>query len=510
MLTGDEAYLTWSRRALEFIYRNAWDAANGGWFQDLNENGVPASPGGTKSAFYQHYALLGIAASVEATGDTSDWRWLLQGVENNESRLWDSGESTFGYYDSAQANWSARWAKSFNATVDAITTHALHLYLLTGEEHYRQRLADLRRNILERLVPSMDAQAIGFAEIYQSDWSANGSQTMTIMGHVLKTGWCLARLHEVDPDPADIPAAEKLVQNVLAKGYDHAFGGPYKDYDRTTGQMLMWGQADTAKAWWQMEQAVTAGLMLYELTGNESYLTMADGTLDFFMRYFVDRTYGEVYSDRSRYGALMWNDAKGSSGKAGYHSTELGYYVYLYGTLLLRKEPATLHYRFAPLLEPRAIRLSPLAYGPGKYRVRSVLKDGAAYAAVDNDARILTLPAGVGGHFTVTYEPVGATSVAAAGALPTEAALEQNYPNPFNPSTLIRFSLPRGADIRLSVYDLLGREVALLSQGETSAGMHEVRFDAPGLASGVYIARLTLGEPAAGPAVLTRRMILLH
>ena len=62
------------------------------------------------------------------------------------------------------------------------------------------------------------------------------------------------------------------------------------------GEMLMWGQADTAKAWWQMEQAVTAGLMMYNITGESQYLQMADETLKFFMTYFVDhRVWGSLF-----------------------------------------------------------------------------------------------------------------------------------------------------------------------------------------------------------------------
>ena len=126
--------------------------------------------------------------------------------------------------------------------------------------------------------------------------------------------------------------------------------------------MLMWGQADTAKAWWQMEQAVTAGLMMYNLTGESQYLQMADETLSFFMTYFVDHEYGEVYSDRTRYGGQIWGLEKGGSGKAGYHSIELGYYTYLYGNLFFKVNPVTLYYNIMPLDSDREIKMNPLAF----------------------------------------------------------------------------------------------------------------------------------------------------
>lgn len=82
--------------------------------------------------------------------------------------------------------------------------------------------------------------------------------------------------------------------------------------------------------------------------------------------------------------------------------------------------------------------------------------------------------------------------------------LEQNYPNPFNPSTLIGFQLPVSGQTRLSVYDILGREVAVLADGRMSAGSHRVTFDATGLASGIYIYRLE-----SGGKTVTRRMLLI-
>lgn len=82
--------------------------------------------------------------------------------------------------------------------------------------------------------------------------------------------------------------------------------------------------------------------------------------------------------------------------------------------------------------------------------------------------------------------------------------LEQNAPNPFNPSTQIRFSLLTTHNARLTVFDILGREVAVLVDGVLPAGTHSVRFDATGLATGVYLYRL---ETAAG--VQVRRMVLM-
>lgn len=94
--------------------------------------------------------------------------------------------------------------------------------------------------------------------------------------------------------------------------------------------------------------------------------------------------------------------------------------------------------------------------------------------------------------------------------IPVEFFLEQNFPNPFNPSTHIQFSLPAIALTRLSIFDLLGREVRVLQDGILGAGGHTAFWDgcnssgepAP---SGVYFYRLTQGDWQA-----TRKLLLLR
>ncbi|TVQ08228.1 MAG: T9SS C-terminal target domain-containing protein [Balneolaceae bacterium] len=78
--------------------------------------------------------------------------------------------------------------------------------------------------------------------------------------------------------------------------------------------------------------------------------------------------------------------------------------------------------------------------------------------------------------------------------LPAEFTLSQNYPNPFNPATVIRFGLPEVAEVRLEVFDLTGRRVALLAGENRAAGWHTVSFDGSAVSSGVYVYRLRAGD----------------
>ena len=85
-----------------------------------------------------------------------------------------------------------------------------------------------------------------------------------------------------------------------------------------------------------------------------------------------------------------------------------------------------------------------------------------------------------------------------------EFSLNQNYPNPFNPSTKISFTLPQTANVKLSVFNLLGEKVAELVNEVKSSGFYEVDFNGTDLTSGMYLYRLEAGE-----FVSTRKMTLI-
>jgi hypothetical protein len=87
--------------------------------------------------------------------------------------------------------------------------------------------------------------------------------------------------------------------------------------------------------------------------------------------------------------------------------------------------------------------------------------------------------------------------------LPKENRLYPNYPNPFNPSTQITYSLANTAEVTLRVFDILGREVAVLAHGLQSPGTYQVHFDASNLPSGVYFMSLKAGDFGA-----TRKIVL--
>ncbi len=404
MLTGDEAYLDHAEHALQFLVEHGWDHENGGWLFAVDELGDPVvlyedwDPNTFKWSFAQHYALLGLAATCEATRDESWCGWLDDGRDAIDDELWDPNSG--GYFDEADLDWSNPTGKGFTPTVDAFTTHGLALALMGDEPAHRERALELADQMAEHLAGGLDAAQLGFPEVLDDDWAPIPSYATGQPGHVLKTAWCLGRAHRLEPDDTYLDAAVALFRDTLDHGgYDDDFGGPLYECDWSTGQIT-----SHEKVYWVLEQGAMAGLTLHPLVADESLqadlLRVADESLGFHAAHLAEPQYGETFSRTSRDGLAVTDPTKGDAFKAGYHSVELGYYTYLYASLYLHDAPVTLFYRFDATDQVREVHLRPL---PGDLSLTSVLLDGQPHDAFDATGLTLNLPAGTGGVFEATF-----------------------------------------------------------------------------------------------------------
>lgn len=124
------------------------------------------------------------------------------------------------------------------------------------------------------------------------------------------------------------------------------------------------------------------------------------------------------------------------------------------------------------------------------------------------------------GSFTATLADSSVTTFVAdvvsgvgeASAVPETFNLSQNYPNPFNPVTVIQYEVPVASRVSLGIFDLLGRKVATLVQGEVQAGYHKTEWNAQSAASGVYLYRLEASPIGnIGMSIVeTRTMVLIR
>jgi hypothetical protein len=112
------------------------------------------------------------------------------------------------------------------------------------------------------------------------------------------------------------------------------------------------------------------------------------------------------------------------------------------------------------------------------------------------DVLIVQVDKGMDGTIDKTLKLSPESVYVNGNKLPTSVTLSQNYPNPFTQSTTITYALPEAQQVTLTVYDILGRKVATLVDGEKEAKEHTIQFDASslGLASGVYLYRLVTDD----------------
>jgi plastocyanin len=99
-------------------------------------------------------------------------------------------------------------------------------------------------------------------------------------------------------------------------------------------------------------------------------------------------------------------------------------------------------------------------------------------------------------NFHVTFGMVGVINANPIGikpigtSVPSSYNIEQNYPNPFNPSTNIRFDIPKNANVKIVIFDMIGNEVQTLVNGELQAGSYTTDWNASGFPSGIYFYRM--------------------
>lgn len=93
--------------------------------------------------------------------------------------------------------------------------------------------------------------------------------------------------------------------------------------------------------------------------------------------------------------------------------------------------------------------------------------------------------------------------------IPKEYRLEQNYPNPFNPTTTVEFALPQKSSVTIKLFDIQGREIAILAEEEYEVGKYKVVIDGQDLSSGIYFYQIYVRRENENIFSQTRKMLLV-
>ena len=237
-ITGDLSYLDYARGGLDFQLEHGVDAATGGWYEwVLRDGSLPAGQSnGRWASFRQHYLLLGLGHMLEAAPNERYAKAFQDGLMANEALLWDERPGLEGYFNEASSDGALGYNKGFTPTVDAVTTHALQRVLLGDGASAEDRLAELGNQMVRHLAGSMTAPgvALGFPELYDNDWNVSRGQTWALVGHLVKTAWCLGRIYQVRQEPVFRETMQQLLDYSLetnptgrASMWDPVNGGHY-------------------------------------------------------------------------------------------------------------------------------------------------------------------------------------------------------------------------------------------------------------------------------------------
>jgi type IX secretion system substrate protein len=132
---------------------------------------------------------------------------------------------------------------------------------------------------------------------------------------------------------------------------------------------------------------------------------------------------------------------------------------------------------------------------------------------IDMHVELTGFRAGCGGCvdlYVSSVQVLNPDGVADEHFLPGGTLLRQNYPNPFNPATMIEYSLKTDANVTLTVFDLLGRQVSTLAASRQHAGVYRIAWDAHEQPDGIYFYRLIASGRELAPLIQTRAMLLLR
>jgi hypothetical protein len=145
----------------------------------------------------------------------------------------------------------------------------------------------------------------------------------------------------------------------------------------------------------------------------------------------------------------------------------------------------------------------------GVYRLPNgnlLTTNGAGLHEVDDTTGSLvrTIMAGANFQFIDVFNPTMVGVQNGSSKMQSEYKLENNYPNPFNPRTIINYQLPVGSYVKLTVYDIMGKEISVLVNEKQNAGRYEIEFNGDNLPSGTYFYRLS-----ADGFNETKKMILI-
>ncbi|UCD39061.1 MAG: glycoside hydrolase family 88 protein [Fidelibacterota bacterium] len=450
-----------------------------------------------------------LVATVAQLGDTTRYPYRTRNDTSWYTRTagsWVSGwfpGCLWRIYEwNSDATWR-RWAESWTAGLEEskynTNTHDVGFiifcsfgngYRLTGREEYREVIIQAARSLATRFHARVGC--VRSWNSYEFPVIIDNMMNLEILFWAAKNG-------------GEAELYDMAVSHALRTIEDHIRpdGSTYQivDYDTTTGEVLQWTskQGESTESTWARGQAwgLYGFTMAYRETGDTRFLEAAERLADYFIENLPEDQvpYWDFQADS------IPNEEKDVSASA----------IALSGLLelvaLVRSgEDATRYRNSATDILASLLSDAYLAEGTNSC---GILLHGVQNHNADKGIDVSLIYADY--YFIealLRYQEMVRSTMAFGDPpylLPTSAQLFQNYPNPFNPATILWYWLPDAAHVTISLYDVTGRWLRTLEEGDRRSGHHQLHFEDNELASGIYVVVLESGGKHEA-----RRITLLH
>lgn len=315
--TKNDEYLSMANRAYDYLTRVFIDKSNGGVFWEVNLDGIPINT--RKQAYAQGFAVYGLSEYYRASGNEEALELAKTLYQLVETHFWDIENE--GYLEALNEEWKlledmrlspkeANWPKSMNTHLHILEPYT-NLYRCWKNPDLAESIKNIIRIFLDKII---DNETAHFNLLFDYDWTVKTS--ITSYGHDIEGSWLLAEAAEVLGDEQLIEEVNAMAIRMVDATFKEGTDGDGSLFNEKEGSYL-----DSDKHWWPQAEAMVGYINVWQLTGQQWYLTEAEKVWNFINRYLIDRKNGEWFWRVDKNGNPYIEDEKVGFWKCPYHNS---------------------------------------------------------------------------------------------------------------------------------------------------------------------------------------------
>lgn len=313
----DKKYLHVADRAFEYLSEHFVDQKNGGVFWELDHKGNPVNT--RKQAYAQGFAIYGLSEYYRASGNERGLQLAQELFWTIEKNFLDKKYG--GYIEALAGEWTrlddmrlsgkdANEPKSMNTHLHILEPYT-NLYRCWKNPILAESIRKLIRLFLDKII---DKRTSHFNLFFDMDWTVKSA--IVSYGHDIEGSWLLAEAAEVLGDEALIEEVNKMALRMVDVTRDEGSDNDGSVFYESEGNHL-----DTDKHWWPQAEAMVGYVNAWKITGESSYLNLAEKVWDFIDLHIIDHGLGEWFWRVDIDGNPYMTDEKTGFWKCPYHNS---------------------------------------------------------------------------------------------------------------------------------------------------------------------------------------------